>query len=49
MLLPNYWIAGGTLLLQLGIGAVLGLVLGKLGGQNNSIVLKLATILYIRF
>ena len=27
---PNYWIAGGTLILQLGIGAVLGLVLGKL-------------------
>jgi len=27
---PNYWIAGGTLILQLGIGAVLGLVIGKL-------------------
>ena len=27
---PNYWIVGGTLILQLGIGAVLGFVLGKL-------------------
>ena len=41
---PNYWIAGGTLILQLGIGAVLGLVIGKLAvkifnrikiGRNN--------------
>lgn len=29
-IVPNYWIVGGTLILQLGIGAVLGLVLGKL-------------------
>jgi cell volume regulation protein A len=27
---PNYWITGGTLLLQLCIGAILGLLLGKL-------------------
>lgn len=27
---PNYWLAGGALLLQLGIGAVLGFLLGKL-------------------
>lgn len=27
---PNYWIAGGTLLLQLGIGAIIGFLLGKL-------------------
>ena len=27
---PNYWIVGGTLLLQLGIGAILGFLLGKL-------------------
>lgn len=27
---PNYWLAGGNLLLQLGIGAVLGFLLGKL-------------------
>lgn len=27
---PNYWLAGGTLLLQLGIGAALGYFLGKL-------------------
>ncbi len=29
-IVPNYWIVGSTLILQLGIGAVLGLVLGKL-------------------
>ncbi|MFA6770006.1 MAG: potassium/proton antiporter [Bacteroidales bacterium] len=28
---PNYWIIGGILILQLGIGAVLGFLLGKLG------------------
>lgn len=27
---PNYWVVGGTLILQLGIGALLGLALGKL-------------------
>lgn len=27
---PNYWIVGGTLILQLGIGAALGYLLGKL-------------------
>lgn len=27
---PNYWMAGGILLLQLGIGAVMGFLLGKL-------------------
>ena len=27
---PNYWIASGTLLLQLGIGAIIGFLLGKL-------------------
>ena len=27
---PNYWLAGGMLLMQLGIGAALGLLLGKL-------------------
>lgn len=27
---PNYWLAGGALLLQLGIGAALGFLLGKL-------------------
>ncbi|GGK86081.1 potassium/proton antiporter [Rufibacter glacialis] len=27
---PNYWLTAGTLLLQLGVGAVLGFVLGKL-------------------
>lgn len=27
---PNYWVAGGTLILQLGIGALLGFALGKL-------------------
>ena len=27
---PNYWLAGGILLLQLGIGGVLGFLLGKL-------------------
>lgn len=27
---PNYWLAGGELLLQLGIGALLGYLLGKL-------------------
>lgn len=27
---PNYWLAGGALLLQLGIGAMLGFLLGKL-------------------
>ncbi len=28
--MPNYWIAGGTLILQLVIGAVLGFLLGKM-------------------
>lgn len=27
---PNYWVVGGTLILQLGIGALLGFALGKL-------------------
>src|SRR5690554_4320498 len=27
---PNYWVVGGTLILQLGIGALLGFSLGKL-------------------
>jgi cell volume regulation protein A len=27
---PNYWIAGGTLILQLAIGAIVGFLLGKL-------------------
>jgi len=27
---PNYWMAGGILLLQLGIGAIMGFLLGKL-------------------
>lgn len=28
-IVPNYWLAGGMLILQLGIGSVLGLLLGK--------------------